>query len=95
MSIANGFRGFWAKATTSIKVAVVVVAIVTTAKIVGVFTGEKSVSATATKTETPFVQCTKRGVAYFESLGSSPRLSDGRLALEVAKERCRNTLTAF
>lgn len=93
MSIANGFRGFWAKATTPIKVAVVVVAIVLTVNILGVFTSEKSVPTTAT--ETPFEQCTKRGVAYFESLGSGWRLSDGRLALDVAKERCRKTLSAF
>lgn len=43
--------------------------------------------------------CTDRGIAYFKEIGSYPRLSSapnaGRLAREVAAERCGRTLTAF
>lgn len=39
--------------------------------------------------------CVNKGIAYFQQVGSYPRLSDGRIAVDVARERCRNTLTAF
>ena len=43
--------------------------------------------------------CVDRGVKYFRDIGSYPRLKAypeaGRLAEDVARERCRRTLTAF
>ena len=43
--------------------------------------------------------CIKRGIAYFKEIGSYPTLSSppntGRLAADVAGERCRRTTTAF
>ena len=44
-------------------------------------------------------QCAARGVTYFKEIGSYPTLSSapnaGRLAEDVAIERCQRTLTAF
>lgn len=40
-------------------------------------------------------ECQIRGIAYFSEMGSFPFLSDGRDAAEVAKDRCKKTLTAF
>jgi len=39
--------------------------------------------------------CVGRGIAYFKEIGSYPRLSDGRSAAQVARERCNRTTTAF
>lgn len=43
--------------------------------------------------------CVERGVAYYKEIGSYPTLksppSAGRLAVDVAKEKCERTLTAF
>ena len=43
--------------------------------------------------------CIERGVSYFREIGSYPNLSSapnaGRLAEEVAAERCSRTTTAF
>lgn len=43
--------------------------------------------------------CVNRGVAYFKEIGSYPTLSSapttGRLAEDVARERCNRTTTAF
>lgn len=41
------------------------------------------------------LRCTGRGVAYFQDIGSYPRLSDGRLAEDVARERCGQSINAF
>jgi hypothetical protein len=43
----------------------------------------------------PYEQCVERGRTYFTQIGASPKLSDGRLAVDVARERCGRTLTAF
>ncbi len=43
----------------------------------------------------PVEACVERGMAYFSSLGSYPKLSDGRDAIEVARERCSRDLKAF
>ena len=40
-------------------------------------------------------ECQRRGVAYFKEIGSYPLLSDGRLAAEVAADRCSRSLAAF
>lgn len=46
-----------------------------------------------------FEACVIRGTAYFKEIGSYPTLSaapnQGRLAEDVAKERCNRTTTAF
>lgn len=43
--------------------------------------------------------CVEKGIQYFKDIGSYPTLSSapnaGRLADEVALERCRRTVTAF
>lgn len=39
--------------------------------------------------------CVRRGIAYFKEIGSWPRLSDGRDAEQVVKERCRRSTQAF
>ena len=40
--------------------------------------------------------CTQRGIAYFRETGSYPRLRQtGRLAEDVARDRCARSLTAF
>lgn len=43
--------------------------------------------------------CVKRGLAYFKEIGSYPTLNtalnNGRLAQDVALERCVRTSTAF
>ncbi len=39
--------------------------------------------------------CAQRGVAYFMSIGSYPKLSDGRIPYDVAKERCMRSLRVF
>jgi hypothetical protein len=39
--------------------------------------------------------CVTRGEAYFREVGSYPTLSDGRDAVNLARERCERTLTAF
>jgi hypothetical protein len=40
--------------------------------------------------------CVERGRAYFTEIGSFPKLSDGRDAMEVARECCERTpFTAF
>lgn len=40
-------------------------------------------------------QCINRGIAYFKEIEAYPKLSTGRLADEVARERCNRTTTAF
>lgn len=40
-------------------------------------------------------ECRDRGEVYFREVGSYPTLSDGRWAIDVAKERCARTTTAF
>lgn len=41
-------------------------------------------------------KCVDRGVYYYKEIGSFPRLSDGRDAEQVAKERCeRSNNVAF
>lgn len=39
--------------------------------------------------------CVKKGALYFAEINSYPILSDGRNALTVADERCKNNPTAF
>lgn len=39
--------------------------------------------------------CRERGETYFKDIGSWPRLSDGRWAIDVAKERCSRNSSAF
>ncbi len=39
--------------------------------------------------------CEDKGEAYFKDLGSWPRLSDGRDAEAVVKERCARSDSAF
>jgi hypothetical protein len=43
--------------------------------------------------------CVMRGIAYFKEIGSYPTLgtapNKGRRAEDVARERCRRTITAF
>jgi hypothetical protein len=43
--------------------------------------------------------CVDRGVQYYREIGSYPTLSsapnEGRKAIDVARERCRRTTTAF
>ena len=40
-------------------------------------------------------QCIKRGMQYYEDIGSFPRLSDGRIAADVVRERCSRSRLAF
>lgn len=37
----------------------------------------------------------ERGERYYKSVGSWPNLSDGRSAIDVARERCARATTAF
>lgn len=39
--------------------------------------------------------CTYNGIMYFRDIGSYPILTNGRIADEVAAERCNRTVTAF
>jgi len=39
--------------------------------------------------------CVSRGVSYFKVIGSYPKLSSGKAARAVARERCKRTTTAF
>jgi hypothetical protein len=39
--------------------------------------------------------CVNKGISYYQKIGSYPKLSDGRIAVDVARERCRNTPRAF
>ena len=39
--------------------------------------------------------CIQRGTEYYKTIGSWPRLSDGRDASSVVRERCSRTTTAF
>ena len=47
----------------------------------------------------PVAACAKRGISYFKEIGSYPTLKSkpnrGRLAQDVAIERCGRTTTAF
>ncbi|MCL6729185.1 zinc ribbon domain-containing protein [Sphingomonas hankyongi] len=40
-------------------------------------------------------ECERRGVDYYKEIGAYPTLSDGRVAEDVAIERCGRTTTAF
>lgn len=40
-------------------------------------------------------ECVDRGIVYFNEIGSYPRLSDGRSASSVARERCERSSSAF
>ena len=40
-------------------------------------------------------QCVGQGIAYFKSIGSFPRLSNGTLATSAAADRCSRTTNAF
>ena len=53
---------------------------------------EKKTSSTRSN---PITACQVRGIQYFTSINSYPRLSDGRDARKVALERCLRTTTAF
>lgn len=57
------------------------------------FTG--SVSEAPSRATNGLEDCVRRGAYYFQQIGSYPRLSDGRDAMIVARERCGRTLTAF
>jgi uncharacterized membrane protein len=41
------------------------------------------------------MECTNRGIAYFKEVGSFPQLSDGRMAGDVAYQRCSGSDKAF
>lgn len=94
----------WSRAPGWVKVAAVLAAIVL---LRGIFSSpdEPTRRATPARMEepAPAVQtgpsaveaCVERGMAYFSSLGSYPKLSDGRDAIEVARERCSRDLKAF
>ena len=49
------------------------------------------------KKDSPTIDaCVTRGIIYFSKIGSYPRLRENnRYATEVARERCRQTTTAF
>lgn len=51
--------------------------------------------ATGPASRTTYSQCVGRGMAYFQEIGSWPKLSDGRDARGVAAERCNRTTGAF
>ena len=53
------------------------------------------VGCTKTSDKPEFKSCLTKGAAYFREIGSYPKLSDGRDADTVAKERCYNTTGAF
>ena len=39
--------------------------------------------------------CVEKGIEYYKEIGSFPRLSDGREAANVVKERCGRSPVAF
>lgn len=51
--------------------------------------------ATGPASATLYSECVGKGVAYFQEIGSWPKLSDGRDARSVAAERCNRTTGAF
>lgn len=61
--------------------------------LLGVFTGPKSYDTGAVDA------CVKKGISYFIEIGSYPTLTQppntGRLAEDVARERCNNSVDAF
>lgn len=92
--LVGGLLGFWRASPLWLKIASILVIALGVRALV---TPEPATAPTASGPATPsaFDQCVTRGKAYFASIGSSPRLSDGRLAADVARERCGRTLTAF
>ncbi|WP_155846530.1 hypothetical protein [Aquaspirillum serpens] len=40
-------------------------------------------------------QCIKRGMQYYQDIGSFPRLSDGRITADVVRDRCSRSQLAF
>jgi len=55
----------------------------------------QSTHARASDSSDSITKCYERGVAYFKEIGSYPTLSDGRLAGDVAAERCDRSKQAF
>ena len=49
----------------------------------------------STTTQTTRAECQAKGEAYFREIESWPTLSDGRIAADVAADRCGRTTGAF
>lgn len=94
ISLIGGLLGFWRASPLWLKIASILVVALGLRALV---TPEPATAPSAGGQAAPsaFNECVTRGKAYFESVGSSPRLSDGRLAADVARERCGRALTAF
>lgn len=60
---------------------------------------EQNVVATPASGKTDVQLCVERGIAYFQEIDAFPTLKSapnkGRLAVDVAAERCQRTTTAF
>lgn len=95
---------FWGSSTKTVKAVIVLLVVI----LFGLLVAPKSenlnnkmvtsTSSNAEKSESYGQQleaCEQRGIAYFSEIGSFPYLSDGRKAVEVAKDRCGRTFTAF
>jgi hypothetical protein len=39
--------------------------------------------------------CINKGIGYYQQVGSYPRLTDGRNAVDVARERCQTQANPF
>jgi hypothetical protein len=58
--------------------------------------GKASASTGGVGTQiTSFEACVGKGTDYFKNIGSFPKLSNGRMASDVAYERCGRTVGAF
>ncbi|MGI9487765.1 MAG: hypothetical protein ACR2RF_18175 [Geminicoccaceae bacterium] len=55
----------------------------------------KNTFVSADRSDDIIRKCYERGIAYFKEIGSYPTLSDGRLAGDVAAERCGRSRHAF
>ncbi|RFC81424.1 hypothetical protein C9E89_021965 [Acinetobacter sichuanensis] len=51
--------------------------------------------ATKEPKKSNYSQCVENGVQYFKDIGSYPKLSDGKHAENVVRERCNRSSVAF
>jgi hypothetical protein len=96
-----GIAAMWPRSPWLLKATVVGMFVVTLGKLAG--TDSTSTTTPSAPARPVAVQpgksvieaCVDRGISYFQSISSYPTLSDGRNAVDVARERCSRTQTAF
>jgi len=96
--LARGIAAGWIASAWWLRIVAVVIVLLAVRSVYYTLISEPEY-VTVTSQKSDIEVCVEKGVEYFKSIGSYPTLQSdpniGRSAEDVARERCRRTITAF